>query len=302
MNKLVSVIIPTYKRDIEMLTNAIDSVLAQTYAPIEIIVINDNPLDQIIESQLKKYPIKYVQNPTNLGGAFARNEGIEHASGDYITFLDDDDIYLPKKIETQVAMMEKNGYDMVFTNLRIHNEEDKLSEFRNHTGVNTNNQFELLRYHMMYHLTGTNTFMYTSEAINKIGRFSPSDVSQEFYLMLKSIEQNLKIGFLNRADVINCQHKGERISVGANKLKGELSLYNLKKKYFHLFSKKDVRYIKQRFHLVIGVYGLRSKKPVLFVKHGVLAVLIAPLGVIRLWRQHRANLNIGIALASRSQK
>ena len=75
--------------------------------------------------------VVYIKNNKNLGGALARNEGIFNATGDYITFLDDDDIYLPQKIEVQLGYMLKNDWDLSFSDVRIHNNNDILIDYEN---------------------------------------------------------------------------------------------------------------------------------------------------------------------------
>ena len=101
---LVSVVIPTYRRG-KYIAKAIDSVLSQTYNNLEIIIIDDNISNSIEREQTQKIiedindsRILYIQNAKNLGGSLSRNVGIFKAKGEYITFLDDDDLYLPKKI------------------------------------------------------------------------------------------------------------------------------------------------------------------------------------------------------------
>ena len=138
MNAKVSVIIPTYKRS-HFLQRAIDSVLNQTYKNLEIIVVDDNEPNSDFrkktEMKMQKYAdntkVVYIKNNKNLGGALARNEGIFNATGDYITFLDDDDIYLPQKIEVQLGYMLKNDWDLSFSDVRIHNNNDILIDYRN---------------------------------------------------------------------------------------------------------------------------------------------------------------------------
>jgi glycosyltransferase involved in cell wall biosynthesis len=111
---LVSVIIPTYSRA-NYLCKAIDSVLRQTYHNIEIIVIDDNgkgtPNQLQTYESIKKYQINpnfhYIAHDINRNGAAARNTGIKHSKGKYICLLDDDDEYLPLKIEKQVKVMEE---------------------------------------------------------------------------------------------------------------------------------------------------------------------------------------------------
>ena len=109
---LVSVIIPTYNR-VAFLGEAIESVLAQSYQNYEILVIDDG---SIIDVKLKLKPyqdkIKYIYQE-NLGLAAARNRGIEEAKGEYIAFLDDDDLFEIDKLKTQVAVLEgdsKSGF------------------------------------------------------------------------------------------------------------------------------------------------------------------------------------------------
>ena len=107
--KLVSVIIPCYK-DSNTLCRAINSVVAQSYKPIEIIVINDcSPETEIIEEYIKKYPrIKYFYNKINLGLAASRNKGIHLAKGEIVAFLDADDEYHPDKIKIQLEYLKEN--------------------------------------------------------------------------------------------------------------------------------------------------------------------------------------------------
>lgn len=106
--KKVSVVIPFYSH-LEWLYEAIDSVLAQTYPIHEIILINDGSKEDMTEF-LKKYgdKILYIYQE-NSGPGAARNNGICHATGDYIAFEDSDDIWLPTKIEKQVAFMQECG-------------------------------------------------------------------------------------------------------------------------------------------------------------------------------------------------
>ena len=106
--KTVSVIIPFYSH-IDWLYESIESVFAQTYPIHEVILINDGSKEDMT-AFLQKYgkKIHYIYQE-NAGPAAARNNGIRHASGDYIAFEDADDIWLPNKIEKQVAFMEMIG-------------------------------------------------------------------------------------------------------------------------------------------------------------------------------------------------
>lgn len=117
----VSVIIPSYNRA-NYISEAIDSVLNQTYQDFEIIVIDDGSTDNTKEV-LSKYDnkIRYLYQK-NSGASAARNLGINKAIGEYISFLDADDIWLPFKLKSQIDIMAKNqDVALIFTDIESFN-------------------------------------------------------------------------------------------------------------------------------------------------------------------------------------
>lgn len=120
MNELVSVIIPTFNR-FKYLLNTIESVKNQTYKNIEIIVVNDcSNQKEYYEYQWEDINIIHLEkNSKEIFGfpcaAHVRNKGIEKAKGKYIAFCDDDDIWLPNKIEIQLNKIKNTGYQMCCT-------------------------------------------------------------------------------------------------------------------------------------------------------------------------------------------
>ena len=115
-NHLVSVIIPTYKRS-DMLPRAIASVLGQTYQNIQVVVVDDNNPDtewrETTSKKMEAYAddsrVKYVCHEQNMNGSVARNTGIHESDGDIVCFLDDDDWFLPTKIEKQGTQSTTKG-------------------------------------------------------------------------------------------------------------------------------------------------------------------------------------------------
>lgn len=101
----VSVIIPTFNRR-ELVQQAIDSVLAQTFRDFELIVVDDGSTDDT-DQALKKYgsQIRYAFQ-ANAGESVARQHGVELSSGQYLAFLDSDDRWLPEKLEHQVDALQ----------------------------------------------------------------------------------------------------------------------------------------------------------------------------------------------------
>lgn len=114
MSSLVSCVIPTYKRS-DTLGRAIDSILFQTYKNLEVLVVDDNEIGSQESIEVKKkidsytdQRVKLVTQPKHINGAEARNAGIRAAQGEYIAFLDDDDEWLPEKIEKQMSFMSEH--------------------------------------------------------------------------------------------------------------------------------------------------------------------------------------------------
>ena len=111
-NIKVSVVIPFYNR-IPLLITSINSVINQTHKNIEILLINDASTDDLSEltNFIKNYDnIKIINCESNSGPGNARNIGISKAIGEYICFLDSDDLFLPNKIETQLKEMYSNNF------------------------------------------------------------------------------------------------------------------------------------------------------------------------------------------------
>ena len=104
----VSVIIPTYNRA-DLLGEAIDSVLAQSYQDFEMIVADDGSTDETA-MVASKYgdKVRFLALPHRGQPAAPRNAGIAAATGEYISFLDSDDLYLPDKLALQVPALDEN--------------------------------------------------------------------------------------------------------------------------------------------------------------------------------------------------
>ncbi len=268
--KSVSVVVATYKREAE-LKNALQSLAKQTYPQMEIVLVDDNgdaawngKVTKIVDAFRKDFPeipFKHIINPSNKGSAKTRNIGIEAASGYYVTFLDDDDIYLPDKVRKQAEFMEETGCDYCITDLVLYNEEGKEIDRRIRSYVSDTSASALKVYHLKYHMTGTDTMMLKKEYLTRIGGFAPINVGDEFYLMLRAIEGGGKFGYLPGCDVKAYVHTGEGgLSSGDGKINGENTLYQYKKTFFEQLSPCDVRYITMRHYAVLAYTEIRRKR------------------------------------------
>lgn len=124
MSELISVIITTCNGT-RKLVRAIESVLSQTYKDIEVLVVDDNgrntpgqiQTEEMLSDYIKTEKIKYITHDVNKNGAAARNTGVRNATGTYLAFLDDDDIFLPERIERFVIAIKKNNADMIYSDV-----------------------------------------------------------------------------------------------------------------------------------------------------------------------------------------
>lgn len=286
---LVSIIIATYRRDTS-LKKAIQSLITQTYSNIEIIVVDDNAntewnkkVEDIISSFSNEKRLNYIQNKSNMGSAKTRNIGIDAAKGEYITFLDDDDIYLPPKVENQLNGMLKNNADYSLTDLDLYNDNETLSEHRSREFLIDAKKEDLIKYHLMYHLTGTDTMMFKRKYLIDIDKFDLIDVGDEFYLMQKAILKQGLLYYLPKSDVKAYVHTGESgLSSGQNKIEGENKLYNFKKNFFDKLDGKTKRYISMRHYAVLGFAYLRMKKYGGFFINGIKSFICSPSACVKL--------------------
>lgn len=132
---MISCIIPTYNRSV-LLEDAIASILVQSYTDWELIIVDDqstdNTKDLINKYLVRDSRIKYFKNPGK-GGSSARNYGIKKAKGDYIAFLDDDDVCLPHRFESQLDVAKKLRSRFVVSGYQVRNRSGEviIAEYKN---------------------------------------------------------------------------------------------------------------------------------------------------------------------------
>lgn len=131
MLPLVSIIVPTYNRA-SIIPETIQSIINQTYVNWECIIVDDNSDDNtkiVIDRYIDKYTnIKYYKLPDNRlsGGNAARNFGFEKCSGEYVTWLDSDDIIISSKIESQINLIKDTNFDCCICQTSFFNDTDKF--------------------------------------------------------------------------------------------------------------------------------------------------------------------------------
>lgn len=252
MKGLVSVIIPTFGRP-ELLLRAIQSVLTQSYHKIEILVIDDNGFgteNQLLTSQAvahlqNKPDFYYIVLPHNVGGAIARNRGVEHASGEFITFLDDDDEYHKDKILIQKNFyqnLEQTNNYLLKCQLAVRTDGQLLRITSDHVSQNTM-LFDLLNDKVI----GTPSLFLKRELFVTAGGFPDVAKGQEWLLVMRLFHAGAEI--ITTDDILVDVHvqRNDSISNGYGDkkrlLKNGKEIFEIKRKYFDKLSPQQVKFL-----------------------------------------------------------
>ncbi len=194
---LVTIIIPAYNAK-SYIRRSLGSALEQTYEKVEIIVVDDGSTDETAEI-VKSYGdprIKYIYQE-NQGQGAARNNGIKRSSGDYITFLDADDRYLPEKVERQVEFLQGHGeYHAVYCNALHYYSDDPDRLLKKNRKYPSGDIFPDL---LLSSLINPNTIMFRREVLERF-RFKEGihgRYSEEWELYLKIARAGYMFGYID---------------------------------------------------------------------------------------------------------
>ena len=168
---LVSIIMPSYNTAL-YIEKTIQSVLDQTYPNWELIIVDDcstDNTDEVLE-KIKDTRIHYLKNEKNSGASVSRNKALRESKGQWIAFLDSDDLWMPNKLEKQIRFMEENGYAFSYTNY------EEIDVNGNKTGVTVTGPKKISKIGMFnYCWPGCLTVMYNAE---KVGLIQIEDIKK----------------------------------------------------------------------------------------------------------------------------
>lgn len=294
MNKLVSIITPCYNSE-RYLHRFLDSVLAQTYDNFEFIIINDGSTDnteKILNAYAVQFTLKRIKyiiiNQANKGQSEAINQGLKIFNGEYMSWVDSDDILFPKYIESKVSFLENNkDCGLVLSKISIVSESDinkKIKIFERKKPNGKDNLCEdLIMGNNVCYIPGG--YMLRSSCFLDVNPnrsiFSPRDCGQNYQLLIP-ISYKYRCGYLNEvlySYVVRCDshsrvaltldERKERINIGKYVLEDVIQSMNIpdksyymrliKWRYIHWLMETSVRY-KDIFLLKEQIEALKKLK------------------------------------------
>lgn len=229
-DKLVSIIIPVYNA-FRFLEETINSIQEQTYSNWEAIFIDDcssdNSYNLIKKYQKEDKRIKLIKNKTNSGAAVSRNNGIDHAEGDYLCFLDADDKWHPEKLEKQINFMQELNCEFSFTGYQFANEK-----------CNPNGKIVSVPDKINYKQALKNTTIWTSTVMFDMNKLSKEDIhmpnikrGQDTATWWKVLK---KIKYAYGLNEVLSYYRRTNNSLSANKLTALKRTWNLYRNVEHL--------------------------------------------------------------------
>ena len=227
MNELISIIVPVYNVE-KFIRETMDSVSAQTHPHWELLLVEDGSSDGSVDvitgyMEEKRDPrIRLIRQPFNQGAAKARNRGLQEAVGRYIAYLDSDDLWMPEKLERELAFMKEKDAAFVFTGY----------EFADENGVGTGKVVrvpETLKFKQALSNTTifTTTVMFDTEKIPKELLEMPVMKSEDTALWWKVLKQGYTACGLDE-NLVKYRRAGRSLS--SNKLEAVRRIWNLYRK------------------------------------------------------------------------
>ena len=205
---LTSVIIPTYNREMFIL-EALESVALQTRAPYEVVVVDDGSTDRTHALVTKHFPSVIYIRTDNQGVSTARNTGFQRSKGNIIAFLDSDDLWLPSKLEEQLAYLEKNPeIRILHCNEEWRRTGKLLSQKKHHKKKGGELFFESLPRCVI----SPSAVIMRKEILIEFGQFDEDLVACEDYDLWLRITSSERVGFLEKTLVIKRGGHADQLS------------------------------------------------------------------------------------------
>lgn len=272
MNPLVSVIIPNYNYG-KHLPEAIDSVLAQTYRNIEVIVVDDGSTDSskdVLDSYADRIRVIYQKNA---GVCAARNNGVANSNGELVAFLDADDVWMPEKIERQIAVLDGGrGILVVHVGIEEIDVDGKAIRVLD-DGMSGDVADELLRLERSVILGAGSGLLTTREAFDAVGGFDVRLSTSADWDLSYRLARRHKVAFVSEPLM---KYRTHSTNMHSNIGVMERDMLLAFEKAFAEDAGVSKRLCYGNLHRTISGSYFRCGNYRQFVRHGLLSVLNRP--------------------------
>lgn len=291
MNKgLVSIITPVYNGQ-DFLDRSIKSVLAQTYENWELFLIDDGSSDnsvQIIENYLEDNRIKLLRNESNSGIPTTRNKGIENSTGEFIALLDQDDEWLPHKLEKQVSRFLEidDSFGLIYSNVEVRTDQgilsDQKKEIEPEASIQSNLELMLSR-----NLITSPTAMVKRKALEEVGLFDESiRWGGDDYDLWIRIAHKYMFDYIDEVLCIRHEHQQ---NYSADKKRMMLKTIDLGEKYVKQFGLEPSlsRKLKSNHYYRYGIESIKKLRVLSGLSYVIKSLFISKQGFIELGKTLR---------------
>lgn len=223
---LVSVIMPSWNTS-NFIAESIQSVIDQTYENWELIIVDDCSTDNTDEvvAKFTDKRIRYFKNEKNSGAALSRNRGLREARGEWIAFLDSDDLWNSEKLEHQISFMNKHGYTLSYTEYEKIDEGSKPLQIYV-TGPEKVNKHKMYNYDYI----GQLTMMYSAK---EFGLIQIKDIKKnnDYAIRLQLYKKSDTCAYLLKENL--AKYRIRKVSISHDKFRRKF------KSHYDLFHKCD---------------------------------------------------------------
>lgn len=197
---MISVIMSTYREDIEYIKQSINSILTQTYRDFELIIVPDDPENQMIMKLLHEYEmhdprIRIIENYKNLGLPCAMNLALGFAKGEYIARMDADDICFPERFELQMKYMEEHELDLVGGRKQCIDLQGNLIPKSESIYLEPDVVMQRMR---TYDCLPHSTWLVKVEVYNRLNAYRNIPRCEDYDFLLRALKQGVKMGMCNQ--------------------------------------------------------------------------------------------------------
>lgn len=260
----VTIVLTTCKREPEIVARAVLSIVNQTYQYWELIIVDDSPGEYELRAEVKRRVLSvapsdrltYIQNPENKGACYSRNIGLNKARGEFIAYIDDDDEWLPEKLEKQVTAFHSSDSNVAlvygpFYKVYEQSQKREMEQLIDVSGI----KFRDLLF-MGNPFGGMSMPLLRTECVTGVGGFDElMQSSQDTDLWLR-LFRSYEVKYLDIPLVLYHVHEGEQIS--SNPIKKIRGIERINEKYKEYLENDAELWWKR--HSILIMYYVRNKE------------------------------------------